>query len=60
MIDELKKLWDKLDTIDDKVSASLNERILLTLEIGKVKYKRKLSIGDSAREEYVLQGSVWS
>ena len=45
----------KLDLIDKKLLALLNQRLRIALEIGKVKKKMGIKIYDPGREKEILQ-----
>jgi len=51
----LKENRMKLDLIDKKLLALLNQRLRIALEIGKVKKKMGIKIYDPGREKEILQ-----
>jgi chorismate mutase len=54
MTPEIEVWRQKLDLIEDKLIALLNERAKCVIEIGKIKHKEGLPIMDSKREEIIL------
>lgn len=52
---EIKDYREKIDNIDKKIGALLNERLNACMEIGKLKKQQDLDIKDPAREEQILQ-----
>lgn len=52
---EIKDYREKIDNIDKKIGALLNERLNACMEIGKLKKQQDLEIKDPAREEQILQ-----
>ncbi|MCL2100279.1 MAG: chorismate mutase [Fibromonadales bacterium] len=54
MTPEIESLRQKLDLIEDKLIALLNERAEHVLEIGKIKHEKKLPVTDIKREEEIL------
>jgi chorismate mutase / prephenate dehydratase len=52
---ELKALRNKIDTLDKKIIALLNERANASLSIGQIKKKKGISIYSPAREREVLK-----
>ena len=58
MTPEIEILRKKIDSIEDKLIALLNERAEYVLEIGKIKRKQDLPVTDSKREEEILNRIV--
>ncbi len=52
---ELEKLRDRIDEIDSKVVAYLNERVEVAKQVGEYKREKGLDIKDEGREEGVLE-----
>jgi monofunctional chorismate mutase len=50
----VEKLREKIDKVDSKIVALLEERLDLARKIGAVKRKKNLQIEDSERERQVL------
>lgn len=55
MIDELKKLRDKIDRIDDEFLKLLNRRAEIVLGIGRIKRREKTNFYSPERENEILQ-----
>jgi len=53
-LDELAKLRNKIDDVDEKIVGLLAERFRLVGEISKVKVKLKIPVVDAEREKQIL------
>jgi len=54
MTPEIEAIRQKLDLMEDKLIALLNERARYVIEIGKIKSEKGLPIMDPQREEAIL------
>ena len=55
MVDELIKLREEVDQVDDKLIEVLRERFKIVEEIGKCKSKNSLQIHDEKREQEIIE-----
>ena len=53
-MDKIIKLRNRIDEIDNEIMSLLNERYIISDQIGDIKSKSKSNILDPKREEYVL------
>ncbi len=54
-MNELESLRSKINSIDEEIIKHLSERLSIAREIGAVKHKLSLPIGDLAREEELIK-----
>ena len=55
MSDQLKRLRDKIDTIDDRILELLNERARLVIEIGHIKTRNRQEYYSPERERQIYE-----
>ena len=53
-MDEIKILRDKIDTIDNKIIKLLDERVMISKNIGKIKKYNNINIVCSNRENVII------
>lgn len=52
---EINDLRNEINQIDDQIITLLEERFIITNEIGKVKKKEKLNVVDQTRETIIIK-----
>lgn len=52
---EINDLRNEINQIDDQIITLLEERFIITNEIGKVKKKEKLNVVDQTRETKIIK-----
>jgi monofunctional chorismate mutase len=52
--DTINKLRSKIDELDDQIFSLIVKRLKQTQQIGKIKDEAKLPIGDSTRENNII------
>lgn len=54
MKNNLTEFRDKIDQIDDEISQLLENRFLISKQVGKLKKDLDINVLDSRREEFIL------
>ncbi|WP_456471503.1 chorismate mutase [Methanocaldococcus sp.] len=55
MVEEIKKIRNKIDEIDKKILELIAERNALAKDVAKIKFKYNLPINDDERERYIYE-----
>ncbi len=56
-MDDMEKLREKIDAIDDQILRDIRERVKICRAIGELKKKRNIAIRDETRETEVFKRS---
>jgi chorismate mutase/prephenate dehydratase len=52
---EIEQLRKKIDQLDSQILELINQRMTISIEIGKIKHKNNTQIIDPEREEHIAQ-----